>query len=115
MESLLKELPNGGAVVAIIVVVILFLREQTASRKDYLEHLRALTGIRMPDDKQAKYTSASQQPDIPGQPLGGFPQSSQAWKCLLATRAMGLVPMFPGLSASQQAVGLSQMEHQRPG
>jgi hypothetical protein len=54
MESLLKELPNGGAVVAIIVVVILFLREQTASRKDYLEHLRALTGIRMPDDKQAK-------------------------------------------------------------
>jgi hypothetical protein len=54
MESLLKELPNGGAVVAIIVVVILFLREQTASRKDYLEHLRELTGIRMPDDKQAK-------------------------------------------------------------
>jgi hypothetical protein len=54
MESLLKELPNGGAVVAIIVVVILFLREQTASRKDYLEHLRELTGIRMPNDKQPK-------------------------------------------------------------
>jgi hypothetical protein len=61
MEHLLQNLPNGGAVVAIIVVVWFFLSRQDKSdaqvkaivesftqelahtRKDYLDHLRELT------------------------------------------------------------------------
>jgi hypothetical protein len=61
MEHLLQNLPNGGAVVAIIVVVWFFLsrqdkndahvaaivdtftKELAQSRKDYLDHLRELT------------------------------------------------------------------------
>jgi hypothetical protein len=60
--ELLQHLPNGGAVVAVVVVVMIFLKRQDtyddrmqaiasrfadeiqASRKDYLEHLRELTG-----------------------------------------------------------------------
>jgi hypothetical protein len=55
-------LPNGGAVVAIIAVVVIFLRRQdtsdarveaivklftdeiAASRREYVEHLREITG-----------------------------------------------------------------------
>jgi hypothetical protein len=61
MDSLLNNLPNGGAVVAIIVVVWFFLSRQDKSdghmetivsrftqelaqaRKDYLDHLKELT------------------------------------------------------------------------
>ena len=54
MEHLLTNLPNGGAVVAIIVVVYFFLARQDVmvktftqelneSRKAYLEHLKELT------------------------------------------------------------------------
>jgi hypothetical protein len=60
--SLLQQLPNGGAVVALIVVVTIFVKRQdrgdekmdaivrrfteeiATSRKDYLDHLRELTG-----------------------------------------------------------------------
>lgn len=65
MEPLLQQLPNGGAVIAIIAVVVLFLKVQErgedrretklqeittrfadeiqAAREDYLESLRELT------------------------------------------------------------------------
>jgi hypothetical protein len=61
-ESILQQLPNGGAVVAIIAVVVIFLRRQdtsdarveaivklftdeiAASRREYVEHLREITG-----------------------------------------------------------------------
>jgi hypothetical protein len=62
VDSLFSQLPNGGAVVAIIVIVVIFLKRQdhhderlqaianrfaddlAAARKDYLDHLRELTG-----------------------------------------------------------------------
>ena len=61
-ESILQQLPNGGAVVALIAVVLIFIKRQdraeerieaiakaftaeiAQSRKDYLDHLRELTG-----------------------------------------------------------------------
>ena len=63
-SSILQQLPNGGYVVAIIAVVVLFLKKQerhedkvesivnrftdelASSRKEYLEHLRELTNPR---------------------------------------------------------------------
>ena len=52
--TLLEQLPNGGAVVAIIVVVWFFLAEIKESRKDYMNHLDAIMKMGLEAHKETR-------------------------------------------------------------
>jgi signal transduction histidine kinase len=52
--TILEQLPNGGAVVAIIVVVWFFLSEIKESRKEYREHLTEIMKMGLEAHKETR-------------------------------------------------------------